>query len=97
MRKGFDGLFALVQGQLNQNPLSGDVYVFINRGRNRMKMLRWERGGFVCYYKRLEQGTLKAVDTKGQSSVLISWTELVLLIEGITIEKFHKRKRFSAL
>lgn len=97
MRKGFNGLYALVQTQFKANPLSGDVYVFINRGRDRIKMLRWEAGGFVCYYKRLEQGTMKNIGVKGEHSTLIRWTDLVLLIEGITIEKYHKRKRFSPL
>jgi len=55
MRKGFDGLSGLVRNELDKNPLSGDVYIFINRGRNRMKLLVWEEGGFVLYYKRLER------------------------------------------
>lgn len=97
MRKGFDGLFALVQGQLQENPLSGDAYLFINRGRNRIKILQWEQGGFVIYYKRLEQGTFKKMSIKTEGSTIISWTELVLLMDGITIEKYRKRKRFSSL
>jgi len=97
MRKGFDGLFALVQGQLRENPLSGDAYLFINRGRNRIKILQWEQGGFVIYYKRLEQGTFKKLSENTVGSTTISWADLVLLIEGITIEKYRKRKRFSAL
>lgn len=97
MRKGFDGLFALVHGQLKANPLSGDAYLFINRGRNRIKILQWEQGGFVIYYKRLEQGTFEKVSEKTEGSSTISWADLVLLVEGITIEKHQKRKRFSVL
>ena len=96
MRKGFDGLHAIVLSQLKLNPLSGDVFVFINKGRNRIKMLRWEAGGFVCYYKRLEQGTMKKISPQGELSSAISWTSLMLLIEGITIVKYHKRKRYNA-
>lgn len=94
MRKGFNGLYALVQGQLKVNPLSGDVFIFVNRGRTQIKMLRWEQGGFVIYYKRLEQGTLKNIHATNVLSSQISWTDIMLLIEGITVEKYHKRKRF---
>jgi hypothetical protein len=95
MRKGFNGLYAIVRSQIQLDPLSGDVFVFINQGRNRVKMLRWERGGFVCYYKRLEKGTLRKIDSKGKVAMDISWMDLVLLIEGITVEKFHKRIRLN--
>ena len=57
MRKGFNGLSGLVRNELGKNPLSGDVFIFINRRRNRMKLLVWEDSGFVLYYKILEQGT----------------------------------------
>lgn len=95
MRKGFNGLYAIIRSQLKADALSGEVYVFINRGRNRIKLLRWEPGGFVCYYKRLEQGTMKNIALEGELSTAIRWTDLVLLIEGITVEKYHQRKRFS--
>jgi transposase len=94
MRKGFNGLYGIVHSQLGQNPLSGDVFVFINHHRNRIKMLRWETGGFVCYYKRLEKGTLRKIDSQESLATQISWTDLMLLIQGITVEKFHKRVRF---
>ncbi|SHM85011.1 IS66 Orf2 like protein [Cyclobacterium lianum] len=57
MRKSFDGLCGLVRNHLDRDPSSGVVYVFLNRGRNLIKLLHWEQGGFVQYYKRLEQGT----------------------------------------
>ena len=57
MRKGFDGLSALVSTALNRDPLSGDVFVFINRRRTHIKLLVWDRNGFVLFYKRLERGT----------------------------------------
>lgn len=59
MRKSFDGLCNLVQTGLNRNPMSGEVYIFINHRRDRMKLLRWEQGGFILYYKRLESGTFE--------------------------------------
>jgi len=59
MRKSFDGLCGVVTGGLGQNPMSGDVFIFINRHRNRIKLLRWETGGYVLFYKRLEKGTFE--------------------------------------
>lgn len=57
MRKGIDGLSGLVRDQLKLNPLSSDVYLFLNRKRNQVKLLMWDKDGFALYYKRLEQGT----------------------------------------
>ena len=96
MRKGFDGLSGLVRNELGQNPLSGDVFVFINKGRNRMKLLVWEEGGFVLYYKRLERGRfeLPKMETADRSAV-ISWQKLMLIVKGIDLQSVRRRKRFS--
>jgi len=59
MRKGFDGLSGIVIEKLKSNPMDGSVYVFINRRRDRMKLLLWESSGFIMYYKRLEKGTFE--------------------------------------
>ena len=52
MRKGFNGLCGLVRNEFLQNPLSGDIFIFINRPRNRIKLLHWQGDGFAIYYKR---------------------------------------------
>jgi len=59
MRKGFDGLSGLVHSELGRRPVSGEVFIFVNHQRDKIKMLHWEQGGFVLYYKRLERGTLE--------------------------------------
>lgn len=95
MRKSFDGLSGLVQGQLKRNPMSGEVFIFINRRRDRLKLLHWESGGFVLFYKRLESGTLELPTLENNaSSYQIQWGELVMMVEGISIEKTKKRKRY---
>lgn len=96
MRKGFDGLSGLVRNDLKMNPLSGDVFIFINRSRNRMKLLTWEAGGFVLYYKRLEGGRFEypVVSQTGQSA-LITWAKLMLIVKGISLQSVKQRKRFS--
>ena len=57
MRKSFDALSGLVRNELDRDPASGEVYVFVNRSRSCIKLLHWESGCFVLYYKRLEKGT----------------------------------------
>jgi transposase len=94
MRKGFDGLSGLVRDELGSDPLSGDVFIFVNRKRNRMKLLVWDRSGFVVWYKRLESGTFELPESEGKSYVL-SWDKLVMILEGIVLNSVVKRKRFS--
>ena len=95
MRKSFDGLCGLVTGRLGQNPMSGDLYIFINKKRNRIKMLRWEPGGFVLFYKRLEKGTFEVpkAQKKGPGQP-IDYSRLVMIITGISLEYAKKRRRF---
>jgi transposase len=95
MRKGFDGLCGLVYVELGRRPVSGEVFVFVNRKRDKIKLLHWEHGGFVLYYKRLEKGTFEVPKVNSLSKTCrISWSSLLLIIEGISIEKTKKRKRY---
>ncbi|MDH5803520.1 MAG: IS66 family insertion sequence element accessory protein TnpB [Gammaproteobacteria bacterium] len=93
MRKSFDGLCGLVSGRMQLDPSNGSVYAFINKRRDRIKLLHWEAGGFTLYYKRLEKGTLE-LPLKDTKSPQISWANLVMIIEGIPLEKHKKRSRF---
>ena len=94
MRKGFDGLSGLVVNELGRSPMDGSVFVFINRQRNQMKLLHWERGGLVLYQKRLERGRF-SIPQKADEQGQLSWPELVLLVEGISYERLKKKKRFE--
>jgi transposase len=96
MRKSFDSLCGIVEEQIKGRPLSGEVYVFINRPRNRIKLLHWESGGFVIYYKRLESGTLETPEyEEGSNSYVMSWTELMMMVEGIRWQKIQRQKRYE--
>jgi transposase len=90
LRRSFDRLSAQVQEVLGQDPLSGHVFVFFNRQRNRVKLLVWERDGFWLLYKRLEVGTFAALDRDE-----INARELYLLLEGI--EVVRERRRYTRL
>jgi transposase len=90
LRWSFDRLSAQVQEVLRQDPLSGHVFVFFNRQRNRVKVLVWERDGFWLLYKRLEAGTFAALERDE-----INARELYLLLEGI--EVVRERRRYTRL
>lgn len=94
MRKGFDGLCGLVISQMKSNPMNGSVYVFLNKNRNLIKLLHWEHGGFVLYYKRLEKGVFER-PAQGLSSQ-ISWRDLMLIIEGIRLNSVRQKIRYKS-
>lgn len=95
MRNGVDGLSGLIR-YCGLSPINGDVYIFINKTRTLLKLLHWERGGFVVYYKRLEKGRIShkvfKKDCIGFSS--LRWDELVLLMEGIS-PNIRRRSRYN--
>ena len=96
MRKGFDGLSGLVINKLGQNPLSGDIFIFINRTRTLVKILVWDQTGFAIWHKRLEQGTFEMPKIeKPENSIEITRQKLMLILEGISLKNIHSRKRFS--
>jgi transposase len=102
MRKGFDGLFGMVHEFLDQDPLSGHLFLFLNRRRDRVKILFWERDGLVIWYKRLEAGTFEkldpaasALDQTGQAGLELSATDLALLLGGIDVTTAQRRKRYT--
>jgi len=96
MRKGFDGLSGLVINKLMQDPLSGDIFIFINRTRTLIKLLVWDQTGFAIWHKRLERGTFEMPDIDpATNSVEISRQKLMLILEGISLKNIRIRKRFS--
>ena len=83
LRKGFDGLYALVLGGLKRDPLDGDLYVFVSRDRHRAKVLFWDGTGLCLYVKRLEQGRFACLwQEKGSGPLRLTMSELQLFLEG---------------
>ena len=94
MRKSYNGLSALVKHKLQDNPLSGELFVFVNRRRNQMKILYFDRSGYCIWSKKLEQGQFVVRDNS-RGKMQLNWTQLKLLLDGIEIKKSRQYKRYS--
>jgi transposase len=96
MRKSFDGLSGLVTNELNRDPSSGEVFIFVNKRKDRVKLLRYVGGSFVLYYKRLEKGNFELPKYNVKSgSVTLKYTQLVLLVDGLSIKNISRRKTYT--
>ncbi len=96
MRRGHDGLAAIVRSQWKIDLFAGHLFVFVGRRADRCKILFWDRGGFVLYYKRLERGRfrLPAVPADA-SSVTLDATALAMLLDGIDVGKVKRAKHWA--
>lgn len=99
MRKSFHALSGIVTNILDRDPCNGDVYIFINKDRNRIKLLHWEPGGMVVYSKLLEAGTLGKGPNPNRDSIFgtIEWRDLVMLVEGIIEKPDSRLQRLESL
>ncbi len=95
MRKGFTGLSGLVINEMGYDHLSGDAYIFINKRRTMVKILVWDRTGFVIYYKKLARGTFELPQWKdGKNNKELSVALLMMILEGVKISTAQLRKRY---
>ena len=99
LRRGFDGLAAATRTVILQDPLSGHVFAFLNRRRNRIKLLVWDRTGLVLVYKRLERGTFRIpfAPAAGSGHVEVDAGDLALMLEGIDLRDVHRNPRWRRL
>jgi len=94
-RKSHDGLLAIVRDTFGDDPFDGALFVFVNKRRDRVKLLQWDRDGFWLHYKRLESGTFRLKITGDGVRVVMSRAQLSMLLEGIDLEKRQIRKPFE--
>ena len=99
MRRSFDGLSAMTATIIEQDPMSGHLFVFRNRNRDRLKILYWDRDGLAIWYKRLEKGTFQfptdlVAKEKRTPRARITTQQLSLLLGGIDLRSVEQRKRF---
>lgn len=95
MRKSFDGLGGIVRQQMQMNLLAGDVYIFINKRRNQIKLLRWDNDGFCIYHKRLEKGTYEIPLAGDGNTATLTALSLQLILDGIQLKSIKHRPRFK--
>jgi hypothetical protein len=100
MRKGFDGLSGIVAHLLAEDPLSGHLFLFRNRTRDRLKILYWDRDGLAIWYKRLERGTFQfptdlVKDPSPSGKAQITPNQLALLLGGVELSTVRHRKRYA--
>ena len=97
MRKSFDGLHALVQTEFQRDIRAGDLFLFLNRRLDRLKLLHWDQDGIAIWMKRLEVGTFqkprRALDA---TQIEIDATDLALLLVGIDLATAKRRRRYRA-
>lgn len=91
MRKSFRGLCGLVQNEMGKELLTGDGFIFINKRRTMMKILMWDRTGFVIYYKQLSSGTIQRPKSSGSP---VSITTILMMLEGVELDGVRMRKRY---
>lgn len=96
MRKSIDGLMAIVQEELQEDAYSGHLFVFVSRRADRVKVLAWDKGGFVLFYKRLERGQFKLphID-QGTMAIEIDSTQLAMLLDGIEYGRVRRPKKWQ--
>jgi transposase len=98
MRKAFDGLSGLISSNLGRDPLDGAMYIFLNKRKNRMKCLVWDRDGFWLFYKRLETGTFQIPAlSSGQIGTDLSYEQWMLILQGIDLGSIRRRPRYASL
>jgi transposase len=97
MRRGFPGLSGEVQSTLDQDPLSGHLFLFRNRRRDRIKILFWDGDGYVIYYKQLARGSFEFPEPSGPHSAVaqIRASELSMLLDGIELKGRKRRPRYE--
>ena len=96
LRRSLDGLAALTREVLGEDPLSGHLFAFFNRRRDRVKILFWDRSGLCLYYKRLEKGVfrLSTLEHPQRKRAEVEAAELALILEGIELANARRRPRF---
>lgn len=95
MRCGFDRLAERASAVISQDPLSGHLFVFASRRHERLKILTWDRDGYVLWYKRLEAGVFKLPRVEqGARSVELRASELAMMLDGIDMTKLKRTPRY---
>jgi len=97
MRCGINALFNMVMAETSMSPVGGDVFVFMSKNRQAVKILRWDGDGFLLYYKRLESGSFEFPVQKGdRGCATLPWSSFSLMMEGVSLKSVRFRRRWRA-
>ena len=98
MNYSFDRLMSRAQEIFDQDPTSGHLFLFMNRNRDRIKLLFWDRDGFCIFYKRLERGTFQVLRTTNDNEgIELDYSQLVKLLGGLDLRTGRRRKRYRRI
>lgn len=96
MRKSFNSLSGIVCNELDRDPCNGEVFIFINKTRNKIKLLHWQGIGYTLYYRRLEEGTFDVPRyDESVGSISLSYAQIIMLVDGLSVKNIQKRRLFS--
>jgi transposase len=95
MRKSFDGLSGLVEECFGQDLLTGHLFLFVNRRRDRIKVLYFDHDGLAIWYKRLEVGTFQVPDAGDRDGIELEAAQLAMILSGIDLKTARRRRRFQ--
>jgi transposase len=96
MRRSYDGLMVIVQAEFARDIRLGDYFMFVNKRRDRIKIMWWDRDGLAIFMKRLEAGTVqKPIITSDAKSLVIDQAQLAMLLTGIDVSNIKRRKRYA--
>jgi len=95
MRMGFNGLYGVTKSFMGLEPMSGQLFVFRNQRGNRLKIMFWDRNGFVIWYKMLPKGTFRFPQVIPGNSIDIEYATLIMILEGIDLKTARLQKRFK--
>jgi transposase len=98
MRKSINGLAAIVQGSFNLDPFEGAIFVFCNKNKDKIKVLQWDKDGFVLYYKRREKGRFCWPTLSNESTTVnVAKNDLNRLLDGLVMEQFIPHKQYTVI
>jgi transposase len=98
MRKGYYGMSGIVRNEMKRDVLSGDVFVFVNKRYNKIKLLQWDRDGFALYEKHLEKGTFERPENVNESNdILLTHIQLQHILQGVILQSVRQKKRYERM
>lgn len=96
LRRGIYSLYQLVKSELHRDPLNGEIFLFLGKNRCSIKILHWDKDGFLLYHKKLERGSYEVpLNCSSQGDYSIEWKTFVLMMEGVSLRSAKYRKRFN--